>query len=180
MYIGPVHLMAAMFFIVGHCLAIMKVPQFNTWQLIISFGFVVVNSFYSMMPPGGPFYDNYKLIPYMVTAIFGTWCIYSFPWHIIKGSMAKFMQYVGEHTLTILIWHLLSFKVISLMIVIVYGLCVQHLAEFPSIEEYSDKGWGVIYTATGVALPLLMIYSYESVKAGIKAVVNNLFLRHTS
>ena len=40
----------------------------------------------------------------------------------------------------------------------IYGLGIEHLAEFPNIEAYSSKGWWIAYLAAGVSVPLLIHY----------------------
>ena len=58
--------------------------------------------------------------------------------------------------MTILTWHLLSFKAVSLLIILIYGLPIEQLGEFPVIVEYATKGWWILYFVVGVGLPLLM------------------------
>ena len=164
--IGPREFMAATFFIVGYFLAKSKMPKFNWWQSILAFGFLVANSFWGQISAAAPFNDALKVVPYMITAVFGTWCVYSLPWHRMKGTLAPFMEYVGNHTLEILTWHLLCFKIISYILILVHGLPIEQLAEIPVVGESARtfKGWFVLYAIVGIGLPLLMTYLWENLK----------------
>ena len=114
-YVGPTALMAATFFSIGYALAKCKFPKFLWWQSLIAFGLMVFNSFYNLIFCVDPFYDTIKIVPYVITAVLGTWCIYSIPWDLLKGKFAKLLEYTGNHTLFILVWHLLSFKIVMLI-----------------------------------------------------------------
>lgn len=159
--IGPREFLAASFFVIGYLLAKYHVPQFNWWQSVLAFGIMIANSFYNLIGIADPFNDSVKILPYMMTAVMGTWCVYSLPWQKLNGSFARFMEYVGNHTLTILTWHFLCFKLISLVIIGFYGLPIERLAEFPIIGEYTNRGWFILYTIVGVGLPLSVIFLYN-------------------
>lgn len=58
--------------------------------------------------------------------------------------------------MTILTWHFLCFKLVSLLIIFLYKLPIERLAEFPAITEYSQKGWFIAYFFMGVFIPLIM------------------------
>ena len=66
----------------------------------------------------------------------------------------KTLRFIGENTLTILTWHFLSFKIVSLMIVVVYGLPFSYIGMHPVIPDYSHMGWFVVYTIVGIVVPL--------------------------
>lgn len=74
------------------------------------------------------------------------------------------MQYVGLNTLSILTWHFLSFKLVSLFIIILYDLPIERLAEFPVVDEYAKQGWFVLYFMVGVFTPLSIIYFQNLIK----------------
>lgn len=76
--------------------------------------------------------------------------------------LCKFLNYIGEHTMTILVFHLLAFKFISLIIVYVYHLPFSSMADFPVIT--SGNGWWIAYGIAGVALPVAAIYATKHIK----------------
>lgn len=109
--------------------------------------------------------EHYNLIPYCFTAIVGSLMILSLC-HLLekKNLISKSLSYAGNRTLDILTWHFLSFKAVSLIIIMLYGLSIHQLGEFPIIKEYSHKGWWLVYTFGGVFIPLLI----EKIIVGIK------------
>ena len=61
------------------------------------------------------------------------------------------------HTIEILTWHFLFFKLVSLIIVKIYKLPLNIIATFPTIQEYSSEGWWMAYTLVGGVLPAMLI-----------------------
>lgn len=84
-------------------------------------------------------------------------------------NICKCMQYVGNHTLEILTWHFLCFKVVSLLIIIIFGLDMACLAEFPTITEYANMGWGWVYAIIALTIVLCGCKMRERYCRGIKA-----------
>ena len=78
--------------------------------------------------------------------------------------IVKTLSYIGNRTLDILTWHFLSFKVVSLLIILVYGLSIHRLGEFPVILEYSRNGWWLLYTIMGVVTPLLIVELFSRIR----------------
>ena len=92
-------------------------------------------------------YSNKRFIPYIITAVLASWSFYSLfdKMKSSQGICAKILDFIGKNTLTILTWHFLAFKLVSLLIIGVYGLPIERLAEFPVITEYSQQGWWIVY-----------------------------------
>lgn len=106
----------------------------------------------------------WKIIPYALSAIAGTFMVFSACIWISKvGILFRVLTYVGDRTLEILTWHLLSFKLVSLIIIYVYNLQIEHLAEFPVIIEYAYAGWWLPYTSIGVMMPLLIEFIQRNI-----------------
>ncbi len=72
-----------------------------------------------------------------------------------KGAMKMWMVGIGNNTLAILTWHFISFKLVSLLIISVHHLPIEHLAEFPVIEDYAHIYWP-IYLLAGIGVSLLI------------------------
>ena len=64
------------------------------------------------------------------------------------------LVYVGNNTLTILTWHFLCFKIVSLIIIQCHNLPIEQLACFPVIPEHKD--WWPVYLIVGAGVPLAM------------------------
>lgn len=99
----------------------------------------------------------WKVIPYYITAIAGSMSVLLCS-RLICGmkhdGLKRKLVFIGDNTMSILTWHMLSFKLVTLTIICIYNLPIEHLAEFPAIESYSAKGWFVAYFAIGIGLPI--------------------------
>ena len=87
-----------------------------------------------------------------------------------EGGLKRFLVYTGDHTLNIFIFHIVAYKVVSLMKIWYYGLDIQQIGCHMVIHEYSqqDLFW-ILYTIAGVGLPLGCTWLSEKTKAKIKA-----------
>jgi fucose 4-O-acetylase-like acetyltransferase len=118
---------------------------------------MVVGSFFWLCDMDSSFYNTYRLLPYLFTALLTVWSIYSL---LSQMSIAQWvdstLQFIGQHTITILTFHFVAFKLISLIIIRLHHLPVQQLSQFPVIDENSGGGWWWIgYTLAGIIIPLL-------------------------
>lgn len=164
----PKEFLSAVFFVVGHVFAYTKASKFRLWSGLLSFAVVVVGSFFWWMEMASSFFDNSKMFPYTVTAILGTWTVFSLPWHRVKGKASTLLSYIGNHTLTILTWHFVFFKMVSYVIVLIYGLQLTRLSEMPVIVEYAQKGWWLIYAVAGISVPLMLNFILSKLPAAIQ------------
>lgn len=96
------------------------------------------------------------IIPYMITALIGTLMVLGISRLVAScdNLLRRFLVFAGDNTLDILIWHFLSFKMVSLLLILIYGLPITRLAEFPVIEEYAYYGWWILYMVIGVGAAL--------------------------
>ena len=105
------------------------------------------------------------ILPYFVSAIAGIFMAFSLcKWLSRFKLLGGSLTFTGDRTLSILTWHFLSFKIVSLVIIAVYGLSIAHLAEFPVIETYAYRGWWAAYLIVGVTIPLLLDYCFRCLK----------------
>ena len=86
-----------------------------------------------------------------------------------EGWLKRFLVYTGDHTLYVFIFHIVSYKVVSLLKIWYYGLDIRQIGCHMVIHDYSqqDLFW-ILYTIAGVGLPLLGIWLYEKGKAKIR------------
>lgn len=126
---------------------------------------------YFIIEIGNPFYETERIVPYMIMAVAGTWCVFSLPWGEMNRTLLSFMRYVGQHTMAILTWHFLSFKIVSLLVIAVYGIDGERLAEFPVIHEYTNRGWFVLYLIVGISVPLAIDYLLRSIKNVVSKIL---------
>lgn len=116
---------------------------------------LVIACFYSLSMTS----CTWKLIvPYSFCAFLGTLFTLgcsSFFVNTANSGVKRILTYIGDNTLTILTWHFISFKIVSLVLVFLFSLSFSKLEDFPTIKEYSFQGWWIIYATVGVIVPLL-------------------------
>lgn len=101
-----------------------------------------------------------KVLPFSVSAVSGTLLTIYISntierrWSIIKCIL----YYIGNHTLDILALHFLSFRFVSYMIVLLFGIDVIHVAEHPVITDICipHSYWWIFYCVIGIAFSLLL------------------------
>ena len=159
-YIGieSMHFFAALFFVLGHYYKIRRYDiHKNRWIIPFAVLFITIGTIYwecSMLK-----YSYYQIVPYVLSALAGILMIFNLSLLIqsMNNRITDFMIFVGNNTLTILTWHFLSFKVVTLIIILLFNLPIAMLAEFPTLTDYSHKGWFLIYLLVGVLLPLFFV-----------------------
>ena len=69
--------------------------------------------------------------------------------------LKRFLVYVGDHTLNIFVFHIVAYKVVSLVKIWYYGLDIRQIGCHMVIHEYSQQDcFWILYTIAGVGLPL--------------------------
>lgn len=112
-------------------------------------------------------YKWWQVVPYALCALLGTLVIFNISCRISQYATnigTKFLIYVGGYTFNVLTWHFLSMKLVSLLLIAIYGLPIKQLSEFPVIEKYAHQGWWILYLCVGVSIPVLWTYCYHRLK----------------
>ncbi len=180
--IGSLELFAAFFIMAGHIFRKATISSqsialslISKWWLMIVF-FIIVGIGSVYWPTSMLHYQWYHIFPYTITAIMGILLIFSIgnwiyhlkPYtnskykNIILNKTRKFLIFTGSHTLSILAWHFLSFKIVNLMLISIYNLNIDRLGDFPVMADYAHQGWWIIYLIVGVTLPISGTYLYHS------------------
>lgn len=154
-YIGARETYAALFFVTGHAYRTRKL-EFHMRKASLVVGLTLVTAGACWLKTSMLEFVWWQVLPYGLVAVCGTLAAFYVAKLISQSDnwAKRLLVYVGDNTLTILTWHFLSFKMVSLVIIWTYGLPVNRLAEFPVIEEYSVKGWFVLYFLIGTMIPL--------------------------
>lgn len=80
-----------------------------------------------------------------------------------SSKYSKHLQFIGENTLSILLFHLIAFKLVSMIKVSVYGLDWQMIGGHPVVQhEVGDYFW-ILYAIVGVYIPLIPIAVWKVV-----------------
>jgi hypothetical protein len=114
-------------------------------------------------------YEYWIVLPYAITATLAILSVFYLSQRIAEKNdsrVTKFLVFTGDHTMELLTWHFLSLKIVSLLLVILYGLPIKQLSEFPVIETCARNGWWIAYFIVGVSVPLAGTYIYQ--KLGVK------------
>ena len=115
-------------------------------------------------------YTQYLSLP--VPAILGFLLTYDISRFIDsrRGCIKNFLVYLGDRTLYIFIFHIISFKLVSLIKIWYYGLDPRQIGCHMVIHDYSgeDCFW-ILYTVAGVGIPLFGRWCYENLVDTVRA-----------
>lgn len=115
---------------------------------------------------GTIFTDGWGVLLYYPVALLGTMGVFGLARWIddaaasgnsssAAGRFADCLDLTGRATLTILTFHFLSFKLVSLLKIALWHLPAGSLAEFPVIHAHNRLFW-LVYTIVGVLIPILI------------------------
>lgn len=109
---------------------------------------------------------SWYMFLYIGTSVLGFFFVMNVAATISRTAVRikSFLIACGNHTLSILTWHFISFKLVSLFIVLLNYEPLNRIAEFPQIRSYSQEGWWIAYTAVGVIIPLIISHYYTNAK----------------
>jgi fucose 4-O-acetylase-like acetyltransferase len=139
----------------------------NWWTCLICFLVVAFFSVYGLSSMiWNPGMDKFLLLP--VPAICGFFMTYYVSTKVDHHDnlFRRFMVYCGDNTLPIFIFHIISFKLVSLVKIWCYGLEFKQIGCHMVIHHVGnsvDSFW-IPYTIVGVGLPLYVNYLYKRLK----------------
>lgn len=88
---------------------------------------------------------------------------------------SNLLSYIGQHTVIILCMHILFFKVITYLQVLIYNQPDYMLAAlFPTLL-FNQNGWWIAYGIVGIAGPLITLEVYKKLKQNINNKLQSLF-----
>ena len=166
-WISAQQFLAATFFCIGYGLSFYKVDRIPLrFSLPILVSLLGVSQF-TYMECCSDWYDIQLILPYVAVASLSTWCIYSLPWNKMNKKVKAMMSYIGNNTLHILIWHALSFRIVSWFLIMIYGYPNEMLKNMTFHYEMSERGWFPLYVMVGVGMPLLFAFLCKTIKLKI-------------
>lgn len=166
--VGAKELTAALIFYIGYLSKKRNRMRISVWIYPISLLGVMLGARYWPMTLLNVTY--WKVIPWTFTAILGTIGLFNFCRGLEKKEFLgkRFLIYIGDNTLSILTWHFLCFKIVSLFIIGIYQYPIRQLAEFPTIVECSKKGWWILYLFVGILFPIGFHFVLSKIKLFIR------------
>lgn len=155
-------LWAMTFFYTGHLIRNIKDSKYIICTALAIF--LAINRFLLKLDF---FASGYVMVLAYASALCGSVLLLKFS-SIINGVklIRTPLYYIGNHTFAILVLHFLCFKVVNLLLIYIYRLPMERLAELPIMNGYS-KFW-ILYTIAGVGLPLLCTFVYDKCVNGYR------------
>lgn len=123
--------------------------------------------------------QGYKVFIMPIIALITTVGILSICKKIEEWKVGGIFDFIGSNTLTILTFHFLCFKLVSLYIIKRDGLPIEQLSDFPAIAGVRSYDW-IIYTIVGVALPLIVKQLLKTIKSYLCSLPRLTFLTRRS
>lgn len=87
---------------------------------------------------------------------------------INNGLVRKILVFVGGKTFAVLTWHMSAFKIVTVAIILIYGLEWNRFYDFPVMADYASEGWIIAYFVVGLIVPLSVYYLIEQIKVNRK------------
>ena len=85
--------------------------------------------------------------------------------------LKRFLVYTGDNTLNIFIFHIVAYKVVSLIKIWYYGLDIRQVGCHMVIHEYSQQDcFWVLYTIAGVGLPLTFTWLSQKIRKRYQSI----------
>ena len=156
--------LASFFIVMGRCYKLWGIKA-DAWYHTLAFAIcVVIGSFWFGTSMLG--YTTLQIMPYSCCAIMGTIMMLNISHAIAQRDnlITSSLLFIGDHTLEVLTWHFLSFKLVSLLIVLIYGLPVAMVSSFPLISDYASSFWA-LYSIVGVGVPIGILYLKKKYKS---------------
>lgn len=105
-------------------------------------------------------YNSKNLLLLLFAAFVGIFMVLCISKKIERWPVKKLFYYIGNHTMIILVLHLLVFKIGNLIKIYIYGFSLDRLADYKIIPEHNELFW-MIYVLLGCLVPLFVDYSFR-------------------
>lgn len=108
---------------------------------------------------------------YFATAISGIIMVHNLSWltdlHLPK--VGKALAYAGNNSLSIMILHLMCFRIVSFAQIELLDLPIEKLYSNITIEG-STTPWIIAYVVVGVTVPLLLNHFYKQIRSRVVTI----------
>lgn len=153
------------FIALGHAYRRLGMEIHKQWKFIIPALLVTFSAslfFTTTMPEC----TTMQVFPYALLGFLGTLMLLGLSEKIatMAGRIRTFLVYTGEHTLEILTWHMLCFKLVTLIFILCFSLPIARLESYPVIGLFAKQGWFLLYATVGVGIPLLGCRLLDAIK----------------
>lgn len=101
-------------------------------------------------------FNSYVNPIFLIIASVTGWCLVNYASDVFLRyhKATFFLNMCGRASLYIMVFHLISFKLVSLLQIMIYDLPLYYVASFPVL--YRNGFWAVFYSIVGVIIPLVI------------------------
>lgn len=92
-----------------------------------------------------------------------------------EGRIRDLLVFIGNNTLYVFIFHIISFKIVSIAKIYWYGLEWEQIGCHMVIHDHRDGIFWILYSIVGVAVPLLGLQLCRNIKSksnGLKNIIS--------
>lgn len=121
-------------------------------------------------------HPDYKTIYiYIATSLLGFELVFFISRILIKIDKLEIFDYIGNHTISILILHFIFFRLLTLIIIKLRNDNIQLLSFHPLPEQYVHIYWA-LYLIIGIVLPIIIQELYRISKNYILKLIKQIML----
>ena len=81
---------------------------------------------------------------------------------LIPRGVPRVIAYIGDNSIYIFGFHLLAFKLVSIIKVLAYGMPWEMVGGHPVVTEQCDDAFWIAYLFVGAGLPLLIVWGWRT------------------
>lgn len=157
--------LSAVFFLMGHIYRNVEKTDYYKWYTVFfpAILLALVVWFYDdsldML-----WYDYKSILLYVFSAPLGILLTFCISFYLEKTTVRGILYYIGSHTMPILVFHLLAFKIISYLRIQWYDLPIEMLACNKALYLHNSFFFIILYCLAGVIIPLLVDYLFRFCK----------------
>lgn len=129
----------------------------NIVVFLLALGLLIYNSFKGHIEMGANSYPS--PVFFILSSLAGIY-LTMYISKLLSNKRLRLLKYIGKNSFTIMALHFLCFKLVNLIQIRLYKYPDYMLAKFPYID--GSNGWWIIYTLSGVLVPIMFIFIYEN------------------
>ena len=137
--------------------------QYQILLVIIGFGICAIASWKTDLIFMTNTYTSWWTM--LTSSCFGMIAMLIICYWISKTKCGIVLSYIGQHTIAILAMHMVCFKLVNLVIILVSQYDMVYMAAYPIITN--DGLWWLLYSVVGVVLPLFIQNVYYEMQTKI-------------
>lgn len=151
-----------------------RIPS-NWITILLGFGIMILAGWFHLsgMNNSGTLRDLWSL---PLTGCIGFITVYSFSRRVAMGilgaKISKSLIYIGINTMPIFVFHIIAYKLVSLIKIWWYGLDFAQIGCHMVIHYNSTDIFWVFYTIAGVGVPLAVDYGYKKMRERIPSNIS--------